>query len=603
MTGRLMVRERVIALVHAALVRGAAEGKWPDGEVGFSVDSPRDQKHGDYAVNAAMVLAKRAGRPPRELAGAIIESLRAVDAAGDLVSAEVAGPGFINLRLNPDLWLRALERAVVAGGQYGRTEVGQGKKVIVEYVSANPTGPMHFGHGRNAVTGDGVQSLLRWAGYQVTREYYVNDYGAQVLTLARSVHLRYQEALGRTVDFPTNAYPGEYVKEIGAALAREHGEAYLDAPEGEWLALFRDRAVAQVLGLIREDLGAIQIQFDRWSSEKALYESGTVERFVKDLEVRDLVYVGQLPPPKSKKGAPPPPAGPDEEGIAATDQLTLFRSSAYGDEVDRPIKKADGTPTYFCADIAYHWDKRQRADLLIDVLGADHGGYVPRLQAAMEALGYARDDLHVVLIQMVNLTRGGEAVKMGKRAGNVVWLREVVDEVGCDATRYLFLTRRSDAPLDFDLELAKKQTLDNPVFYVQYGHARLHAIFRKAAEGGLPVPAFDLAEARTLTAPEELDLIRRIAAFPDMLVGAAQAFEPHRVVFYLQEIIAAFHSWYTQGKRTGGRVLGDDPATTRARLFLCRALAQVLANGLSVLGVSAPERMDLPETGDIGPQA
>jgi arginyl-tRNA synthetase len=605
MTGRFMVRERITELVRAALARGAADGKWPAGDVDFSVDSPRDPKHGDFAVNAAMVLARRAGRPPRELAEAIIEALRAVDGAGDLVSLEVAGPGFINLRLNPDLWLRALERVVASGDRYGRTEVGQGKKVIVEYVSANPTGPMHVGHGRNAVTGDGVQRLLRWAGYDVTREYYVNDFGAQVLTLARSVHLRYQEALGRTVVFPAKAYPGEYVKEIAAALASEFGGIYLDAPEAEWLELFRDRAVEHVLGMIRGDLGAIQIEFDRWSSEKALYESGTVERFLRDLEARDLVYVGQLPPPKSKKGAPapPPPAGPDEEGIAATDLLTLFRSSNFGDEVDRPVKKADGTPTYFCADIAYHWEKRQRADLLIDVLGADHGGYVARLKAAMQALGHSRDDVHVVLIQMVNLTRGGQAVKMGKRAGNVVWLREVVDEVGCDATRYIFLTRRSDAPLDFDLELAKKQTLDNPVFYVQYGHARLHAIFRKAAEVGVALPDFDLEDARRLTVPEELDLVRRIAAFPDLLAGAAQAFEPHRVVFYLQDIIAAFHSWYTQGKRTGERVLGSDPATTRARLFLCRALAQVLANGLSVLGVSAPERMDLPETGDIGAEA
>ncbi len=601
-----MVRERVIELVRAALARGAAEGKWPEGDVGFSVDAPRDPRHGDFAVNAAMVLARRAGQPPRQLADAIIGALREVDAAGDLASLEVAGPGFINLRLNPDLWLRALERAVTAGDRYGRTTAGQGKKVIVEYVSANPTGPMHVGHGRNAVTGDGVQSLLRWAGYDVTREYYVNDYGAQVQTLARSVHLRYQEALGRTVEFPAKAYPGEYVREIAAGLAGELGTRYLDAPEAEWLALFRDRAVQHVLGMIRGDLGAIQIQFDRWTSEKALYESGTVERFVKDLEARDLVYQGQLPPPKSRKGeaAPPPaPAGPDEEGIAATDLLTLFRSSSYGDEVDRPVKKADGTPTYFCADIAYHWEKRQRADLLVDVLGADHGGYVPRLKAALEALGHSRDDLHVVLIQMVNLTRGGEAVKMGKRSGNVVWLREVVDEVGCDATRYIFLTRRSDAPLDFDLELAKRQTLDNPVFYVQYGHARLHAIFRKAAESGVDLPAFDLDEARMLTVPEELDLVRRIAAFPDMLAGAASAFEPHRVVFYLQETIAAFHSWYTQGKRTGERVLGSDPARTRARLFLCRGLAQVLANGLAVLGVSAPERMELPETGDIGAEA
>jgi arginyl-tRNA synthetase len=290
--------------------------------------------------------------------------------------------------------------------------------------------------------------------------------------------------------------------------------------------------------------------------------------------------------------------------MTATDQLTLFRSSNYGDEVDRPVKKADGTPTYFCADIAYHWEKRQRAELLIDVLGADHGGYVPRLKAAMEALGYPRDDLQVVLIQMVNLTSGGENVKMGKRSGNVVWLREVVEEVGRDAFRFIFFTRRSDAPLDFDVELLKRQTLDNPVFYVQYGHARLHAIFRKAAEAGHGAAPFDLEVARTLTAPEELDLIRRVAAFPDVLSGAALAFEPHRVAFYLQETIAAFHSWYTQGKRTGEKVVGGDPVRTRARLFLCRALVQVLANGLSVLGVAAPERMegaepDGPETGDI----
>ncbi|HET9553523.1 MAG TPA: arginine--tRNA ligase [Anaeromyxobacteraceae bacterium] len=598
-----MVRDRVIEIVRAALARGAAEGRWPSADVAFSVDTPRDPKHGDFALNAAMVLAKPAGKPPREVAAALVEAIRAVDAGGEVASLEVAGPGFINLRLAPELWLRALERAVAQGKDYGRTTVGGGKKVIVEYVSANPTGPMHVGHGRNAVTGDGVQSLLRWAGFDVTREYYVNDYGAQVQVLARSVHLRYQELHGRTVTFPPKAYPGEYVRDIAAGLKAEVGDRWLDAPEAEWLGPVRDRAVQHVLGMIRGDLAAIDIAFDRWSSEKALYESGTVERFLKDLEARDLVYVGKLPPPKSKKGAPPPPPQPDEEGVSAADDLTLFRSSAYGDEVDRPVKKADGTTTYFCADIAYHWEKRQRAELLVDVLGADHGGYVPRLGAALQALGYRKDDLHVVLIQMVNLTRGGEAVKMGKRAGNVVWLREVVDEVGKDATRFIFFTRRSDAPLDFDVELAKKQTLDNPVFYVQYGHARLHAIFRKAAEAGLAVPDFDLEAARTLGSPEEQDLIRRIAAFPDLLAGAALAFEPHRVAFYLQETIAAFHSWYTQGKRTGEKVIGSDPARTKARLFLCRALLQVLSNGLAVLGVTAPERMESPETGDIAAEA
>jgi arginyl-tRNA synthetase len=600
-----MVRDRVVEIFRRALAQGAAEGRWPAAVPPFSVESPRDPRHGDFAVNAAMVLAKAAGKPPREVAQAIVEAVRAVDAARDLTALEIAGPGFINVRVAADLWLGALERAVAAGGEWGRTRVGEGKKVIVEYVSANPTGPMHVGHGRNAVVGDGVQSLLRWAGFDVVREYYVNDYGAQVQTLARSVHLRYQELHGRTVEMPPKSYPGEYVKDIARELRAEHGDRYLDAPEREWLALFRDRAVEHVLRLIRGDLAAIRIDFDRWSSEKALYESGTVERFLRSLEEKGLVYVGKLPPPKSKKGAQPiaQPHGDLEEGVAASDDLLLFRSSQFGDEVDRPVKKADGTPTYFCADIAYHWDKRQRADALVDVLGADHGGYVPRLQAALDALGASRDDLHVVLIQMVNLTRGGEAVKMSKRAGTVVSLREVVDEVGADAARFMFLTRRADAQLDFDVELAKRQTLDNPVFYVQYGHARLAAIFQKAREAGIPPPGFELDAARALTLPEEQDLVRRIASFPDVVAGAALAYEPHRIAFWLQETIAAFHSYYTQGKKSGERVISGDARKTAARLFLCRALKQVLANGLAVLGVSAPERMESPETRDLAEDA
>jgi arginyl-tRNA synthetase len=593
-----MVRDRVIELFRQALAKGAAEGRWPAAEVSFAVEAPRDPRHGDFAVNAAMVLAKAAGKPPRELAAAIVEAVRAVDAGGDVASLEIAGPGFVNVRLAPDLWLRALERALALGKDYGRSAAGKGKEVIVEYVSANPTGPMHVGHGRNAVVGDGVQSLLRWAGFEVTREYYVNDYGAQVQTLARSVHLRYQELFGRQVTMPPKSYPGEYVRDVAARIKAEHGDRFLDAPEREWLAPFRDTAVQDVLALIREDLAAINVSFDVWASEKALYESGTVERFLKTLEEKGLVYVGKLPPPKSKKGAAPaPPTHADaEEGVSLSEDLTLFRSSQYGDEVDRPVKKADGTPTYFCADIAYHWAKRQRAGTLVDVLGADHGGYVPRLHAALEALGYARDDLHVVLIQMVNLTRGGEAVKMSKRAGTVVTLRELVDEVGRDAARFVFLTRRSDAQLDFDVELAKRQTLDNPVFYVQYGHARLVSIARKAAEAGVPERAFDLDAARALTLPEEQDLVRRIAAFPDLVAGAALAYEPHRIAFWLQETIAAFHSYYTQGKKSGERVVGSDPRKTAGRLLLCRALRQVLANGLAVLGVSAPDRMESPET-------
>ena len=598
-----MIRDRVIALFEKALARGAAEGRWPALTTGFTVEPPRDSRHGDFAVNAAMVLAKPAGKPPRELAQAMVDAVRAADAAGEIATMEVAGPGFINVRLSPDVWFRALGEVERQGEAFGRTELGKGKGIIVEYVSANPTGPMHVGHGRNAVTGDAVARLLAWSGHDVTREYYVNDFGAQVQTLARSVHLRYQELLGRSVVFPPKAYPGEYVIDVARALKDELGDRYLDAPESEWLGLFRDRAVQHVLGMIRGDLAAIDIGFDVWSSEKALYQSGTVDRFLADLEAKGLVYVGKLPPPKSKKGAAGGSAGQvtqaaDEEGVSAADDLTLFRSSQYGDEVDRPVKKADGTPTYFCADIAYHWQKRQRADALVDVLGADHGGYVPRLKAALQALGHSGADLHVVLIQMVNLTRGGEAVKMGKRAGNVVWLREVIEEVGRDATRFIFLTRRADAQLDFDLELAKRQTMDNPVFYVQYGHARLAAIFQKAREAGVAPPEFDLETARALTLPEEQDLVRRIASFPDVVAGAALAFEPHRIAFWLQETIAAFHSYYTQGKRSGERVIGSDPRTTAARLFLCRALQQVLANGLAILGVAAPDRMESPEIRD-----
>jgi len=594
-----MIRDRVAQIVEKALEDGAARGRWPRTAISFAVDPPRDPRHGDFAVNAAMVLARAAGRPPREIAQDLVAGVRAADTAGEIASLEVAGPGFVNLRLAADVWYRALEQVEAEGPAFGRTEVGRGKRVNVEFVSANPTGPMHVGHGRQAVVGDGVATMLAWSGHEVTREYYVNDHGAQVQTLARSVHLRYQELHGRKVEMPRDSYPGPYVVDIARSLQAEHGSRFLDAPEPEWLPLFRDRAVAHVLGLIRQDLGAIAVSFDLWSSEKALYQSGTVDRFLRHLEEKGLVYTGKLPPPKSRKGQPAQPLPEDEdEDVAAGEDLLLFRSSRFGDEVDRPVKKADGTPTYFCADIAYHWEKRQRADALVDVLGADHAGYVPRLKASLQALGASGDDLHVVLIQMVNLTRGGEAVKMSKRAGTVVSLREVIDEVGRDATRFIYLTRRSDAQLDFDLELAKRQTLDNPVFYVQYGHARLARILEKAAEAGAPAPRFDLEAVRALTLPEEMDLVKRILAFPDMLAGAALAYEPHRVAFYLQETIAAFHSYYTQGKRSGERVIGPDPRKTAGRLYLCKALKQVLQNGLALLGVSAPERMesrDIPE--------
>jgi arginyl-tRNA synthetase len=595
-----MVRDLVRELFDRALARGAAAGSWPAPAAPWAVEPPRDPRHGDFAVNVAMALARGAGRPPRELALAIAEAARAVDDAGALAAVDVAGPGFINVRLSPDVWLRALEAVEREGSGYGRTAVGQGRRINVEFVSANPTGPMHVGHGRNAVTGDALARLLDWSGHAVTREYYVNDGGAQVQTLARSVHLRYQELAGRSIAFPAEAYPGDYVVDVARAIRAEHGDRFLDAPERQWLELFRERAVAHVLSLIRQDLDALGVSFDVWSSERALFESGAVDRFLADLEARGLVYQGKLPPPKSRRGQPPGGAGggksPDEDDLdeAGDANLTLFRSSQFGDEVDRPVKKSDGTPTYFCADIAYHWEKRRRADALVDVLGADHGGYVSRLGASLEALGASRRDLRVVLIQMVNLTRGGEAVKMGKRAGNVVWLRDVIGEVGRDAVRFLFLTRRADAQLDFDLELAKRQTLDNPVFYVQYGHARLASILRRAAEAGIPEPRFDLEVLRALRLAEEQDLVKRVVGFPEALAGAALAYEPHRMAYWLQETIAAFHAYYTLGKRTGQRVIGPDARATAARLYLCRGLKQALANGLASLGVAAPERMESP---------
>ena len=590
-----MLREKVADLFRRALDEGAAAGRWPKATWQFLVETPRDPKHGDFAVNAAMVLARTEGKPPREIAAALVDLVKAADGAKDLVSIEIAGPGFINLKLAPDLWLRALGEIEKQGPAFGKTNAGKGKKVLVELVSANPTGPMHVGHGRNAVTGDAVASVLAWSGHAVTREYYVNDAGAQVLTLARSVHLRYQELFGRTVTMPPKSYPGEYVKDIAKELKAAHGDRFLDKPESEWLEPFRARSVEHVLALIRGDLAAIQVEFDVWSSEKALYDSGTVQKLIERLEKQDLVYQGQLPPPKSKKGAPPQAAANEDE-VSESETLTLFRSTKFGDEVDRPVKKADGTPTYFCADIAYHFDKRQRAEALVNVLGADHGGYVARLKAALTALGYSGDDLHVVLIQMVNLTRGREAVKMSKRAGTVVSLRQVVNEVGADATRFMIVSRRPDAQFDFDLDLAKAQTLDNPVFYVQYGHARLASILAKAKEQGIPDPKFDLELVRELKLPEEQDLVRRIVAFPDLLAGAAQAYEPHRVAFWLQETIAAFHSYYTLGKKDDLRVISANPRTTAARLFLCKCLKQALANGLAVLGVSAPERMESRES-------
>jgi arginyl-tRNA synthetase len=541
-----------------------------------AVEPPRDPSHGDLATNAAMVLAKGGGTNPRALAGLIVPRLMALP---EVESAEVAGPGFINLRLAPTVWHDEMRTIREEGAGYGRSPIGQGIRVNVEYVSANPTGPMHMGHCRGAVVGDALASLLEYAGHTVTREYYVNDAGAQVDVLARSAHLRYQEALGRQIGgIPEGLYPGDYLKPVGEALARELGDVWADAPETAWLALFRKRTVAAMLDLIRADLATLGVHHDLFASEAEVQESGAVDRAFSLLDQRGLVYRGTLPPPKGKT----------VEDWEAT-ELLLFRSTAFGDDQDRPIKKSDGSWTYFAADTAYHMQKLAASDELINIWGADHTGTVKRTQAAVEALA-GRPALDVKLVQMVRLLRGGELVKMSKRSGSFVTLAEVVEEVGKDVVRFTMLTRKNDAQMDFDFAKVVEASKDNPVFYVQYAHARIRSLQRRAAEAGLEAngPA-DLAVLDS----EELALVGIAAQFPRMLEAAALAHEPHRIAFYLGDLAAAFHALWNRGNDDPSRrfLLEDNLKLTGARLELAAAVGQILRNGLAIMGVTAAEEM------------
>ncbi len=559
----------VAKILEDTLARAEREGvlpPWPERpNLAATIDSPKQAAHGDWASNVAMLYAKAARLPPREVATRLKDRL--VDPAGAVAALEIAGPGFLNFRLVPEVWWRGLAEVAARGPRFGRSDVGAGQKVDVEFVSVNPTGPMHVGHGRGAVTGDAIAALLEATGHAVTREYYINDAGNQVKTLARSVHLRYRELFGEKVELPEESYPGEYVIGIARELAREHGDRYLRAPESEWLGPFAALAVTRVLELIRGDLAALGIRFDVWFSEKErLHETGALRAVLDDFRERDLLY--------------------DKDGAV------FFRSTLHGDDKDRPVVKSTGEPTYLAGDIAYHQDKFRRGfDWCLNVWGADHHGDIPRVRAAVEELGVDPLRLRFTLVQMVNLLRDGQPFKMSKRAGTVVSLREVVEEVGADATRFFFLLRRSDAQLDFDVGLARKQSNENPVFYVQYGHARLCSILRRAAEQGLAPPRHDVEALRSLTLPEELDLAKRVLSMPELVAGAALAFEPHRLVFFLQETVAAFHGYYTRSKNSD-KVIGPDPVKTRARLFLCDCLRQAMANALGILGVSAPERME-----------
>ncbi len=594
------------AALDAIVADGAMPGALDRGNV--TVEPPRDPAHGDLSTNAAMVLAKPSGMNPRALAELLVAKLGAID---EVAAAEIAGPGFINLRLSDDAWRGELALIASEGADYGRSTAGTGKTVNIEYVSANPTGPMHMGHCRGAVVGDALASLLEYAGHTVTREYYVNDAGGQVDTLARSVHLRYREALGEDIgEIPEGLYPGDYLVPVGQALAAEFGETYRNAPESDWLILFRERAVAAMMDLIRADLALLGIHHDVFASEAVVQADRKPEAAEAFLRARDLVYDGVLEAPKGE-------IDPDWEPVT----LPLFRSTQFGDDQDRPIRKSDGSWTYFGADMAYHFQKAEKADALIDIWGADHAGTVKRIRAAVMALTEGKKPFDVKIVQMVRLLRGGEPVKMSKRSGNFVTLADVVREVGKDVVRFTMLTRKADAQMDFDFAKVVEASKDNPVFYVQYAHARICSIRRKAleilpgtgrwqpkADGGAglnsddarPDPSVSLREPPppsgedlSLLDNEDLTLAKLAAQFPRIVEAAAAAREPHRVAFYLYDLAAAFHAHYNLGNDRPDRriLLVNSPEITCARLFMGEAIGQVIANGLAIMGVTAAEEM------------
>ncbi|WP_260927812.1 arginine--tRNA ligase [Novosphingobium sp. 9] len=568
--------------LNAALDALEAAGSLPGGlkRGAITVEPPRDPSHGDLSTNAAMVLAKPAGMKPRDVAEALVAELAKLE---DVTSAEIAGPGFINLRLSPAAWIAELRAIGTLGADYGRSTMGGGKVVNVEYVSANPTGPMHMGHCRGAVVGDALASLLEFAGHKVVKEYYVNDAGAQVQVLARSAHVRYREALGEEVGaIPEGLYPGEYLIPVGEQLAAEFGDKYAKAPESEWLVLFREKAVAAMLVMIKQDLALLGIHHDLFSSEAELQASGKPDEAEAWLRAKGLVYDGVLEAPKGK-------TLDDWEAV----ELPLFKSTAFGDDQDRPIKKSDGTWTYFGADLAYHFQKAQSADALVDIWGADHAGTVKRIKAAVAAMTGENGEetpFEVKLVQMVQLLRDGEPVKMSKRSGNFVTLADVVNEVGKDVVRFTMLTRKPEAQMDFDFAKVVEASKDNPVFYVQYANARVHSTLRKGlAEGNFTPSADDLE----LLGAEELELVKLAAQFPRIVEAAAVAREAHRIAFFLGDLAAAFHGYWNLGNdRIEKRFVNvQDGKLTAARLFLAAQMGQLIRNGLALLGVEAVEEM------------
>jgi arginyl-tRNA synthetase len=570
-------------LVIDALTTMQGQGTLP-ADLDFTnvtVEPPRDAAHGDMATNAAMVLAKPAKMKPRDIADALAAVL--LDDPR-ITLAEVAGPGFLNLRLSSELW-QGVVKAALSDANFGRSDMGQGKKVNVEYVSANPTGPLHVGHTRGAVFGDALASLLDFAGYDVTREYYINDGGAQVDVLARSVYLRYLEANGQEVAFEDGTYPGDYLIPVGQALAKVHGDTLVGKPESEWLDDLREFSTDAMMHLIREDLASLGVEMDVFYSEKSLYGEGQIEAAIGSLDAKGLIYQGTLEPPKGKL----------PEDWEAREQM-LFKSTDFGDDVDRPIQKSDGNWTYFAPDIAYHFDKVSRGfDMLIDVLGADHGGYVKRMKAAVSALSDGQVPLDIKLTQLVKLFKNGEPFKMSKRAGTFVSLRDLVEQVGPDVTRFVMLTRKNDAPLDFDFDKVMEQSKDNPVFYVQYAHARVASVLRKAGEAGFDVSDATLADADItgMTHDSEVKVAQKLADWPRQVEIAARNNEPHRIAFYLYELASDLHSLWTKGNDdTSLRFLHDgQEAASQSKIALIRAVSVVISAGLGILGVTPAEEM------------
>ena len=573
--------------IVAAIARLVAAGSLPAGldSTKVTAEPPREAEHGDVATNAAMVLAKPAGMKPRELAELLAADLRNHPA---VAAVEVAGPGFINLRLVDSFWFDRLADVLAAGPAWGDSQTGQGVRVNVEFVSANPTGPMHVGHARGAVVGDALASLLAKAGFDVAREYYINDAGAQVDVLARSVHLRYRQALGEDIgEIPEGLYPGDYLVPVGEELAAKDGAKWQAVPEAEWLPAFRAVAVDRMMVMIREDLAALGVKHDVFTSERQLVADGKVDAGLAFLEGRGLIYEGVLEPPKGKL--------PDDWEPRPQ---TLFKATEFGDDVDRPLKKSDGAWTYFASDIAYHFDKFHRGfPVMIDVWGADHGGYVKRMQAAVKAVTEGAGALDVKLCQMVNLLKGGQPYKMSKRAGTFVTLRDLVEQVGKDVVRFIMLTRKNDAQLDFDLEKVVEQTRDNPVFYVQYAHARASSVLRHAGamwpDVDRTATALATVPLHRLTDPAELALIKLMAGWPRLVESAAEAHEPHRVAFYLYDLAAAFHGLWNKGKDEARLrfLIEDDPELSLARLGLVKAVTVVVASGLTIFGVAPVEEM------------